>query len=85
MHHTERVALKDQKCNNIIKDSIRLNIIYAMTNSEMREFNLKRIFLLLQYTGVGLHVVSFVIGAGSSLMFLVIVAVFVLLLCRKKW
>lgn len=38
MHHTERVALKDQKCNNIIKDSIRLNIIYAMTNSEIRQF-----------------------------------------------
>lgn len=34
--------------------------------------------------GFGLHVVSLVIGAGSSLVFLVVVAMFVFLLRRKK-
>lgn len=45
----------------------------------------KVFFLLAQRTGFGLHVVSLVIGAGSSLMFLVVVAMFVFLLRRKKW
>lgn len=68
-----------------MKNILDLNTFIISLIKIWKGDDFKSFFLLAQRTGFGLHVVSLVIGAGSSLMFLVVVAMFVFLLRRKKW